>query len=157
MSNADPGHHGAPAPIPHVLPNALYWGIFGTLIVLTVVTVAVAQVDLGPFALPVAMLVATVKAVLVAAVFMHLWFDNKMNLMVFIMTLLFLAIFITLTAFDLLTRTEIDETKRNYLPRDEAVQQYEEENPGGGPLRPGLVPPTDPRVKDRLVDPNAPH
>lgn len=157
MSHADPGHHGAPAPIPHVLPNSLYLGIFGALLVLTVITVAVAQVDLGPFALPVAMLVAVVKATLVAAVFMHLWFDNKLNLMVFIVTLLFLAIFITLTAFDLLTRTEIDQTKRNFLPRDEAVQRYYEQNPGAAPLRPGLIPPTDPRVKDKLVDPNAAH
>lgn len=150
-------HEGAPAPIPHVLPNILYWGIFGSLLVLTVVTVAIAKVDLGPFNLTVAMLVATAKATLVAAVFMHLWFDNKLNFAVFVMTLVFLAIFITLTAFDLLTRDEIDPTKRNYLPRDERVQQYMEQNPGAAPLRPGLVAPTDPKVKDKLIDQNAAH
>lgn len=157
MSSSNHAHEGAPAPIPHVLPLSLYWGIFAALIVLTVITVAVAMVDLGPFKLLVAMAVATVKATLVAAVFMHLWFDNKMNFAVFVMTLIFLAIFITLTAFDLLTRDEIDATKRNYLPRDQAVQEYYEQNPGAEPLRPGLVPPTDPKVKDKLIDQDAAH
>lgn len=155
MSHADPGHEAVPAPIPHVLPLSLYWGIFGALIILTFVTVAVAQVDLGPFALAVAMIVASIKATLVAAVFMHLWFDSKLNLVVFIATLLFLAIFITLTAFDVLTRDEVDPMRRNYLPRDEAVQQYYEQNPGAGPLRPRLKAPTDPSVKERLIDQDA--
>ncbi len=149
--------HGAPAPVPHVLPFALYWGIFGALLLLTVVTVAIAKVHLGPFNLPVAMLVATAKATLVAAVFMHLWFDSKLNLVVFVATLMFLSIFITLTAFDLLTRDEIDPQKRNYLPRDEVVQQYNEQNPGAEALRPGLKKPTDPAIKDRLVPQDAAH
>lgn len=150
MSHADPGHEKVPAPVPHVLPLAMYWGIFGALIVLTVVTVAVAQVELGPFNLPVAMLVASLKASLVALVFMHLWFDSKLNAVVFVATLLFLAIFIVLTLFDVMTRSEIDATRRNFLPRDEVVQEYREQNPDAPPLRPRLLPPDDPAVSDRL-------
>lgn len=157
MSNAHSGHEAVSAPIPHVLPLALYWGIFGVLIILTGVTVAVAQVDLGPFALVVAMVVATVKASLVAAVFMHLWFDSKLNFVVFVVTLLFLAVFISLTAFDLLTRDEVDPMKRNFLPRDEAVQQYRENNPGAEPLRPRLKDPNDPAIKAKLKSPDAAH
>ncbi|MFZ9890104.1 MAG: cytochrome C oxidase subunit IV family protein, partial [Myxococcota bacterium] len=113
--------------------------------------------DLGPFNLPVAMLVATVKATLVASVFMHLWFDSKLNLVVFVVTLLFLAIFITLTAFDLLTRDSVDPTKANYRPRDEKVQQYLEKNPEGGALRPRLKDPADAALKDKLIPQDAAH
>ncbi len=150
MSHADPGHEHVPAPVPHVLPMPLYLGIFATLIGLTVLTVAVAQIDLGPFTLPIAMLVATVKAALVALVFMHLWFDSKLNAVVFVATLLFLAIFIVLTMFDVLTRAEIDPIRRNFLPRDEIVQKYYEENPEARPLRPKLQNPLE--LGDRLID-----
>jgi caa(3)-type oxidase subunit IV len=137
------GHDHGPvkAPIPHVLPLMVYWGVFGVLIGLTVVTVAVAQVDLGPANLPVAIAIAVVKASLVAAVFMHLWFDHKQYALVLVASLLFLGIFIVLTWADLGTRDYVDPIKRNYGPRDNAVQQYIAEHPDDQDhryLRPGL-------------------
>lgn len=155
---SDHAHEDVKAPVPHVLPTIVYLAILGALIFLTLVTVAVAQVDLGPFSFPVAMLVATVKASLVALVFMHLWWDSKLNAVVFICTLLFLAIFIVLTASDLLTRSETDPQRRNYSIRDEKVQQFEAENPGKH-LRPGLVSPEEQEEKlgKKLVDNDAEH
>ena len=55
-----------------------YWMIFGLLMVGTVLTVAVAQLDLGSgMAIVVALVIACTKASLVAAFFMHLVDDRK--------------------------------------------------------------------------------
>lgn len=57
--------------------TGLYMTIFALLIVGTVVTVAVAQVDLGAgLNVVAALLIATVKASLVAAIFMHLKWEK---------------------------------------------------------------------------------
>lgn len=93
------GGHGADHH-PHVLPLSVYLGVFATLIVFTVITVAVSRIDLGPANLVVALVVATMKAMMVAFVFMHLAFDKKFNTLVFASALIFLAIFIGFTLFD---------------------------------------------------------
>lgn len=91
----------------HVLPLSTYLSIGATLLVLTLITILVARVHLGPYNLVVAILIATVKASLVAAVFMHLWYDNKFYMMIFISALFFLAVFIVLTMFDTMRRSDI--------------------------------------------------
>lgn len=152
----DSSHHRepVPAPPPHVLPLSLYWGVFIALIGLTVLTYLTAvYVDIGPFNLPLAILIASIKAALVGAVFMHLWFDHKQNAIVFGITLLFLAIFIVLTMFDTENRGIADTAERNFLPRDEVVEKYREENPNGLPLRPGLKPPEP----NKLTNPDEAH
>jgi cytochrome c oxidase subunit 4 len=151
MSNAshseEAGVHGVEAPHVHVLPLGLYFGILAILIVLTVLTVAVAQVPLGPFNLPVAMLVATIKASLVLAVFMHLYWDNKFNLLILVSSLLFLSLFIVLAMIDVGSRDMVDPQRRNFLPRDEVVHAAEEKAHGEANLRPG-EPFGDPRGKE---------
>jgi cytochrome c oxidase subunit 4 len=49
-----------------------YFFVFGTLIVLTLITTGVAFVDLGPFNTPLALTIAISKALLVMIFFMHL-------------------------------------------------------------------------------------
>lgn len=92
----------------HVLPLVHYFAVYAGLLVLTVVTVLVSLADLGPLALPVAMLVAVVKAGCVAAIFMHLAYDNKFLLMIFIGSLFFLFLFFAFTMFDLGTRGRVN-------------------------------------------------
>ena len=92
---------------PHVLPLKLYLGIGGALAALTVVTVAVAQIPLGPFNLVVALSIAVVKATLVALFFMHLWYDNKLYALTIVTAVVFLGIFIIFTMFDTLQRADI--------------------------------------------------
>jgi cytochrome c oxidase subunit IV len=118
--------HGVEAPHPHVLPLAVYWGVLAVLLVLTAVTVVTAQVNLGVFNLPIAMLIATTKAALVLAVFMHLFWDSKLNFVVLASSLLFVSIFIVLTMMDTEGRDLVDPQRRNFLPRDEAVMQAQE-------------------------------
>jgi len=82
--------------------------IFAALIVLTVATVAVSYVDLGSANTFVAILVATLKASLVATFFMHLKGDKAIHSIIFIGAFVFLIIFVGLTNDDLATRSAVD-------------------------------------------------
>lgn len=64
----------------HVVPFKMYLGVFISLLVLTALTVIVSRFDFGAFNLVIAMLVASVKAGLVAMFFMHLKYENKFTL-----------------------------------------------------------------------------
>ncbi len=77
-----------------------YVAIWITLLLLTFVTVDVSYYDFGSLNIVVAMLIATIKATLVAIFFMHLKYDNRVNQIVFVSSLLFLAIFVGLTMSD---------------------------------------------------------
>ena len=94
----------------HVMPISLYLKVFGALLVLTVLTVLVSYMDLGPAALGVAMFVAVIKAAFVIGYFMHLKYDTRFHAFVFFSTLLFVAIFFALTFFDLKTRDMMNTT-----------------------------------------------
>ena len=95
----------------HILPLSLYLGIGSILIFLTVVTVYAASIDFGAYNLLIAMAIAAVKASLVALYFMHLKYDNKLYLLLFLSAITFLAIFIVITMFDTLRRGDIYEIK----------------------------------------------
>jgi cytochrome c oxidase subunit 4 len=70
------------ANVGHVVSLRLLFAVWGVLVVLTVVTVAVTYIPaelLGPFTLWVALLIAGIKAALVALYFMHLRWDRPLN------------------------------------------------------------------------------
>ena len=112
-----PGHHGGPDHVPHVLPIWVYLATFGTLMVLTIITVAVSYVDLGALNLVIALLVATTKATVVALMFMHLKYDHKFHAIIFSFSIIFLGIFIAFTMFDTETRGQADAVQAD-RPRD---------------------------------------
>lgn len=91
----------------HILPLRIYFGVAAALMVFTVITVVAAQFQFGEYNLLIAMIIAAVKATLVALFFMHLKYDNKIYAMVFVGSLLFLAVFIIFTMFDTLRRDDI--------------------------------------------------
>lgn len=84
----------------HVVPLPLLLGIGATLMVLTVVTVAVTYVDLGRFNLWVALFIAGFKALLVSLYFMHLRWDRPFNGFVFIGALAFVMLFVGFALMD---------------------------------------------------------
>jgi len=95
--------HGASAEhaaVGHVVPFKVLAGVWLTLLAFTVITVAVAGVDIGSFNLGVAMLIATVKASLVVLYFMHMRYDRPMNAIVFVAALLFVGIFVSIALLD---------------------------------------------------------
>ena len=92
----------------HVNSPLFMISIFAVLIVLTVVTVAISYVDLGPANTFVAIFIATMKASLVATFFMHLKGDKPIHSIIFIGAFVFLAIFLGLSNDDLATRGAVD-------------------------------------------------
>jgi cytochrome c oxidase subunit 4 len=93
----DHEHHG----VGHVMPLQLLLGVGAALLVFTAITVWVTYVDLGRSGnLLIAMAIATVKAGLVCAYFMHLRWDRPFNALVFASSLLFVSLFISLALLD---------------------------------------------------------
>lgn len=84
----------------HVVPLWQLVAVFVALLILTVVTVAIAKVDLGDYNLFVAMAVAVVKATIVAAFFMHLYWDAPFNTVALVSGILFVALFVGLSLLD---------------------------------------------------------
>ncbi len=100
MSSHDNGHAIGGDHVPHVLPYAAYFATWGALMFFTIITVGASYVNFGPANLLIAVVIATLKATIVAAIFMHLWFDHRMHSMILASAGLFLAIFIAFTMFD---------------------------------------------------------
>lgn len=79
--------------------------VAGTLLVLTFLTVAVTWINIPePFNVVVAIAIAILKAALVAMFFMNLYWDSKFNTVVFLMSILFLIIFVSITLLDTMFR-----------------------------------------------------
>ena len=106
-AHADPhaghGHgHGDPGAFhPHVVPVKGLAAVITALLVLTVVTYLAAKIELGgSLNIIVAMAIATVKATLVVAFFMHLWWDKAINTLVLLFSLSLLALFLSFSILD---------------------------------------------------------
>ena len=91
----------------HIVPFKVNMAVGITLLILTAVTVWVAQFDFGAMNMIVAMTVATVKAGLVVAYFMHLRYDNRFFLTMLLVCLIALTVFIVFTMIDQKSRTSI--------------------------------------------------
>jgi cytochrome c oxidase subunit 4 len=78
----------------------VYLVIFGTLMVLTGITVWAARHDFGAFNTPVAMGIAVGKATLVVLYFMHVKYSSRLTKLVVVSAVVFLAILIVGTLHD---------------------------------------------------------
>jgi len=105
----------------HVLPKDTLLKVFGGLILLTILTVAVAYVPLGPLNVPVAIAIAAAKATLVVLFFMALKYDNPVNALTFTIGIIMVVVFITFTLFDTAFRGDLG----NVTPQ--TVQEIERE------------------------------
>ena len=119
MANAAHGAHGADEHHDglghHISPLPTYFMVYGALLVLTVLTVLVSYAELPPAqSIPAAMAVASVKATLVAAWFMHLKYDKRFNIFIFLAALWFMATFFVFTLFDLTSRGLVSESSNHY-------------------------------------------
>lgn len=88
----------------HVVPLATYLKVFATLIGLTFITVAASRVDFGALNAVVAFGIATIKAVLVMAIFMHLKYDDKLNRVIIGAGFFFLVVMYFFCILDEVTR-----------------------------------------------------
>ena len=89
---------------PHLVTRPTYYRMFIALLVLTGLTVGIAMIDLGPLNTIVALAIAVGKALLVILVFMHLRSSSRLTWLVVGSGFFWLALLITLTMSDYLTR-----------------------------------------------------
>lgn len=88
----------------HISPLRTYYTIFGALMVLTAITVAVAFVNLGALNFTVAISIAILKATLVVLFFMHVKFSSRLTKLFVASGFFFLLILFTLTLTDYVSR-----------------------------------------------------
>jgi cytochrome c oxidase subunit IV len=88
----------------HHSTTALYIRIAIILVLLLALTISVAYVDLGPYNIVIALLIATVKASLVAYFFMHIRTSSRLTWTVAIGGFFWLFILFALTFSDFLSR-----------------------------------------------------
>ena len=86
------------------VPVRIYFTVFGALLVLTVVTVGVSLVDLGPLSPVVALVIAATKASLVILYFMHVRYSPRLVWIFASGGFFWLALLITLTMSDIVSR-----------------------------------------------------
>lgn len=110
MTNQHGNHHHEEH-AHHVTPMMVYIKTFAALIFLTIVTVVTSYFHFGSWNLPIAMLIATTKAVLVMWFFMQLKYDETGNKVAFYSSFVFLAIFLGLVGADFFTREKINPMK----------------------------------------------
>jgi cytochrome c oxidase subunit IV len=87
-----------------IVPTRTYFAIFGSLMVLTVLTVGAAFVDLGVMNSVLALSIAIVKATLVVLFFMHLKYSSRLVWVVGGAALFWLGILLVLILSDYATR-----------------------------------------------------
>lgn len=135
---ADHGHHGH-----HILSPRVLLTTFGALVLLTVITVVLALAERAEVvhfggeagSVAVALLIAGTKATLVAMYFMALKYDNRVNLLAFLLSIVFLVVFFAITYLDFGFRGQfegIDDPRARdiiELERQEALRLSEEIQP----------------------------
>jgi cytochrome c oxidase subunit IV len=89
----------------HVMSSKFYYTIWIALLGLTVITAGVAFLDLGPFNVIVALVIATVKALLVVLFFMHVKYaSEKLTKIVIVSAIFWLFLLLALSMADYATR-----------------------------------------------------
>jgi len=88
----------------HIVPYKTFLYIWFALLILTGITVAVAQHHFGAWNIWIALGIATLKSSLVVAIFMHMKYESWLFKIALFSALAILAIFIGLNFFDVLYR-----------------------------------------------------
>ncbi|RAP29476.1 oxidase [Candidatus Marinamargulisbacteria bacterium SCGC AG-343-D04] len=102
MSDSHEEHSGH-----FIIPLKFYVMTLVALLILTVITVLVAQIDLGPLNIYVAMGVAAIKATFVILFFMGMKWEEGFNILIFIGCTAFLGLFLAFILLDGFTRTGV--------------------------------------------------
>jgi cytochrome c oxidase subunit 4 len=89
---------------PHIVPKRVYFLVFACLALLMLLTVAAAQIHLGAFNTPIAMMIALLKAALIVMFFMHVRYAPPLVRIFAVGGFVWLVILFALTFSDYLTR-----------------------------------------------------
>ena len=88
----------------HVVPTRTYFMVFVWLAVLMVITIAASRIDLGGWNVPIALAIASLKALLIMLIFMHVRYSSPLVKMIAASGFLWLGIMFAFIAADVLTR-----------------------------------------------------
>ena len=89
---------------PHITSYGSHVTILVILLIFTWATVSITRVNLGPWSVTTALIIASLKATLVLLYFMHLKFDSKILRWSFLAVLLLFILVIVFTFVDYLFR-----------------------------------------------------
>ena len=112
----------------HITPLKTYLIVFFSLLFLTAITVYSAQYDFGSFNIVLALIIASFKSSLVLLFFMHLYYDNKINLIFILGSVLFLAIFIGITMIDTNQRTTLYDIRGKLVNEQTPIENFKKTN-----------------------------
>ena len=115
----------------HVLPLQTYLLVAAALFALTGITVGVSFIHLGGWNAVVAVGIASIKALLVALIFMHLWYDRKIFFIIFVTSIVFLALFLSLTMFDVVSRGDIYPGYEQPIDKEAKMYHNMQKHPAG--------------------------
>ena len=87
-----------------IVPRHVYYRVFATLLTLTLLTVGVAFIDLGPLNIVLALAIAVCKALLVMLFFMHLRYSTHLTWIVAAAGVIWLGHMLLFTMADYLSR-----------------------------------------------------
>ena len=96
----------------HVAPLKLYFGIFGILMIGTILTVIVAFYDLGAMNNVVMLTIACVKALFVILYFMHVRWSSRLTMVIVASGFFWLLIMFSFTMTDYMSRGWVPGTLR---------------------------------------------
>jgi cytochrome c oxidase subunit 4 len=89
----------------HIVPKKTYWVVWVALMILMVMTSALSRIPLGAWNTPIALAIATVKALLVLLFFMHVKYESyKITWVAVIGGFFWLFLLLGLTMTDYLSR-----------------------------------------------------
>ena len=115
---SDHGHgdgHGDGHDFAHPMPVPMLLAVFFALTILTIITVGQASFDFGSYDVLIVMVIATIKATLVGAFFMHLSHDKPFNIIVFVGSFVFVGLFVIFTISD------SQMTKKDFIDNDPGI------------------------------------
>lgn len=95
------GHgHGHDGEFSHPMPIWMLLTVFVALLALTILTVFQSTFNLGNIEVWLSLSIATIKAGLVIAFFMHLLWDKPLNVIIILSSLVFVSLFLGFTMMD---------------------------------------------------------
>ena len=127
--HGDHGHsdHGhADGEFSHPASLKMLFSVFFALVALTLLTVYQSTLDLGDMGVWLSLGIATVKAALVILFFMHMIWDKPFNAILFISTLIFVALFLGFTLLDANAykgKIENRDTLKESLPKEPVIAE----------------------------------
>jgi len=121
----------------HIIPKKTLFAVFGTLVGLTILTAVTAlTIDFGVLEIPVALTIASAKALLVVIFFMALKYDIRVNALAITVGLVFVSVFIIFTMLDTVFRGDLDNVSSITISQQEREdEQLRAREPDADQLR----------------------